>query len=122
MLTVWLITSDAFNVVADPYAVSMPYSTCESDASFVVHVTTAVVEDAVAWMLDIVGGVVSGAGVGEGLAVVVLVATGDGLGLGDTLGDGVGDGLVPGRADVVAETTDCAEIFPAASYAATAYV
>ena len=69
------MTNDVFNMLADPYAVLAPYSICESDDSSVVHVTTAVVEDAVAWMLDIVGAVVSGVGDDDGL--------GEGLGEGE---------------------------------------
>ena len=109
--------NDVFNMVADPYAVLAPYSTCVSDASSVTHVMIAVVEDAIAWMLDIIGGVVSGVtvGEGEGLTVVVLVATGEALGLGDTLGDGDGLGLVPASVGVITESTACAETFPAAS-------
>ena len=72
MLTVWLVMSDIFNVVADPYAAVAPYSTCESDASSVVHVIVAPVEEAVAWILEITGGVVSGAGVGDGDGVVLV--------------------------------------------------
>jgi hypothetical protein len=35
------VTSAGSTVVTCPYAVVVPYSTCDVDASFVVHVTTA---------------------------------------------------------------------------------
>ena len=78
-------------MVADPYAVVAPYSICESDDSSVVHVTVASVEEAMDWILEIVGGITSVAGDGDGL------------------------GLVPASVGVVTESTDCAETFPAAS-------
>jgi len=56
------VTAVAFNGVAVPYEVVEPYSTIESDASFVVQVITApVAVTDPACTLVIVGGVVSAA-------------------------------------------------------------
>ena len=55
------MTSAVFNVVWEPYAVVVPYSTYESDISFVFQVMVA--PEAVmlpAVILEITGGVVSG--------------------------------------------------------------
>ena len=49
----------------------------------------------------------------EAVVAGETLGLGEGLGLGDALGEG--EGLVPGITDVVAETTDWAEMLPAAS-------
>ena len=54
------VTGAVFNVVDNPYEVVVPYSTCESDASFVAHVIVALLDVADADTPLITGGVVSG--------------------------------------------------------------
>ena len=54
------------------------------------------------------------------LVQLEAVVAGETLELGDGLGDGDGLGLLLPTPSVVAATTDCAETFPTASYAATA--
>jgi hypothetical protein len=59
--TLWLVTGVAFRVVDEPYAVVVPYSTCDEDASFVAQVIIApVFVILLAVIPDITGGVVSG--------------------------------------------------------------
>ena len=60
MIALWLLTIEALSDVALPYANEVPYSTCESLASFVVQLIVA--PDAViieAVTLEMTGGVVS---------------------------------------------------------------
>ena len=60
IVTEWDVTILAFTGVELPYALDVPYSTCESAGSFVVHVIVALLlvtpDD---MTLEITGGVVS---------------------------------------------------------------
>ena len=71
----WDVTNAVFNVVDEPYDIVVPYSTCVSLFSFVVHVIVApvVVKDKDVTD-EIIGGVVSGATM-ENVIVKSLVFT-----------------------------------------------
>mgnify|MGYP003395139175 CR=1 FL=1 len=59
------VVSVVLSVVTEPYREVVPYSTCESDGSFVVHVIVALLYvTPVVWMFVIDGAVVS-AGTGS---------------------------------------------------------
>ena len=62
-----------FSVVDEPYKFVAPYSTCESEFSFVVHVIIAEFDEGDEATEEIVGGVVSDVGPA---AVVKLIVTG----------------------------------------------